>query len=414
MRVRSPRAAENPMLARSLAIAMLFLPCAAHAQERWTEPRVLALVAVGSPTVLAARVHSARARARGEGVGLYPNPSVDWERQESFEPNAQTQDVVRATVPVDLSGRRDAERLLAELDAESSAAETARARLEASAAALALFYRALALERRVSALREAQAGLDGAGRIVASRARAGEASGYEHARLALEIELARSRLTESEAERAMAIGVLGALVGSDAGADALEGDFDVAMPERLDTLLARAEERRPEIASLAVRRALASRARGAAELAWIPRAEIFGGYNLQVGPQVGHGYAIGLRLELPLFDRGQGHATEADAALAALEAQARAARAAVRAEVGAAHARLVAALAERARFSAVSGDALALVLRAVEAGYAGGERTLLELLDARRAALEVAMQQLALDVAVRLADVELRRSGGEL
>ncbi len=385
-----------------------------RAQAPWTDELVAAQARESAPVTVAAQGTARRARARVEGVGLHPNPFLDWERQETLSPNAQSQDVVRAHIPFDLSGRRDAARLLAELDAEDSGAGASNLGRELAARALGLFYAALALERRIDLLREAQGVLDEVSRVLSSRQAAGEASGYERARLALEAELGRSRLERASAEREVTIHELAALLGAAEARPTVRGDFDVADPPPLDELMARAGETHPLLRSLEVQLDLARRARSAADTAWIPRFEIFGGYNVQIGPQVGHGYAVGVVLDVPVFDHGQGERAEANAALSSLGDYEGALRAAVRAAITAARARLEAALNERRRFAAATGGDTELLLRAASTGYRGGERTLVELLDARRAVLEVAERELTLDLTVRLADVELRRTTGAL
>ena len=410
-----PVTPKTPTAGRIIGLTILglsVLPTQTRAQEAWTDSRVSARARDRAPLVVLARGEARRARGRAQGIGLHPNPSIDYERQESFAPNAQSQDLARVVVPFDLSGRRDAARLLAELSADESEVEASSVGLELSAHALSLFYRALAAQRRVELLRTAQDALDDAARILASRESAGEASGYERARLSLEAELARSRLARATLELSVSTQELGALLGEEAGGASLIGDFEVAPPPAVDELMSRAEQERPELASLDRRLATARRARGAADTAWIPNFAIFGGYNRQVGPLVGHGYSLGLRVDIPLFDRGQGEQSEAAAAASAVEEYGDALRVALRMQVGAARARLAGVLMERARFGDSTAEAAELVVRAARTGFQGGERSLVELLDARRAALEVAERRLALDLAVRLADGELRRMTG--
>ena len=384
----------------------------ARAQDSWTDRRVTDRARERAPLLVGARGSATRARARAEGVGLYPNPSVDYERQESFAPNAQAQDLLRVVVPFDLSGRRDAARLLAELSADELETDASSLGLELAAQALEQFYRALAAERRVTLLGEAQVILDEAARILASRQAAGEASGYERARLSLEAELSRSGLARATLDVSVSTQELAGLLGEPGSVGSLSGDFEVAPPASLDELLRRAAHDRPDLASLERRLAIARSARSAAETAWIPTFALFGGYNRQEGPLVGHGYSVGLRLDIPLFDRGQGEQAEASAAVAALEEYGDVLRIAVRARVAAARTQLEGMLAERARFAESTGEATQLLVRAATSGFQGGERSLVELLDARRAALDVAERRLALDLAVRLADVELRRATG--
>jgi cobalt-zinc-cadmium efflux system outer membrane protein len=411
---KTPTHNRTSVLPAAIATLAQFIASSAGAQQVWSDPLIVSRAKEHAPLATAARGEARRARARVEGAGLHPNPFVDWERQQTFAPNAQSQDVVRAHIPFDLSGRRAVARLLAEVDAEGSSAEATQIGLRLAARALRFFYRALSLKRRIDLLQEAQAVLDEADRVLASRQATGEVSGYERARLALEAELARSRLQSASAERLVAAHELAALLGAEGAARTLEGDFDVAAPPAIDVLVARASRAHPLLRSLDTRLALARRARGAAGTVWIPRFEIFGGYNNQAGPQVGRGYAVGVVLDLPVFDRGQGERAEADAALASVDQEARALRAALRAAVGAAHDRLDAALKERQRFAGATVEDTELLLRAARTGYRGGERTLVELLDARRAVLEVSERKLNLDLAVRLADVELRQVTGAL
>ena len=76
--------------------------------------------------------------------------------------------------------------------------------------------------------------------------------------------------------------------------------------------------------------------------------------------------------------------------------------------------RLAGLMAERRRFAEAGTLQLGLLRRAAQTGFEGGERTLVELIDARRATISVAQRHLALDLAVRLADVDLRRASGAL
>lgn len=405
---------KTPMANRIpwLAALLVLVASPARAQAPWTDAHVVEQARERAPLTVAARGVASQARARIEGVGLHPNPYLDWERQETFAPNAQSQDVVRAHVPLDLSGRREAARRLAELGAEASSAEALDLGVRLAGRALELFYRALGLERRIVLLREGQAVLDEVSRVLASRQAAGEASGYERARLALEAELGRSRLEQAAAEHDVRLQELAALLGS--APRQVRGDFQVDSPPPLEALVARALETHPILRSLETRRELARQARSAADTAWIPRFELFGGYDLQLGPSAGHGYAVGVVLDLPIFDHGQGERAEAEAAVSSLSAFDAALTQAVRGEVAAARARLVAAIAERARFEAATGEPTEQLVRAATSGYRGGERSLVELLDARRAALEVAERRLALDLAVRLADVTLRQTLGDM
>ncbi|MCB9596604.1 MAG: TolC family protein [Sandaracinaceae bacterium] len=398
------------MAARICLLAAL-LPASASAQG-WTEASVARLAAERAPAVREAWAAAERARGAAEGAGLLPNPSIAWERQEAFDPNAQTQDILTARIPIDLSGRPAAERALADLDALAAEATAESARSLAVAVALEAFYGALAAERRAELLVGAQATLDEAGRVMERRRAAGEASGYAEARLALEAELARSQLAESRVAASAQRAALAALLGVDE-TPGLVGDLDATAPAPIEALLARAEAR-GDVAALDRADAAASRAADAAGWAWVPRLDVEGGYNRVDGPVPGHGYAVGVAIEVPLFDHGQGPRARASAARAAIAAVREATLARARAQIRAAHAQLEGLRAERARFAEATGAAAELLATAATSGYREGERSLVELLDARRAVVENAQRRLALDLAVRLADVRLRGATGDL
>src|SRR5688572_12368325 len=148
VRKSRPRAHRSPSAHRSLFVLALLCASPARAQS-WTEADVIALAAGSSPEAQAALVEARLAAARAAGEGLFPNPSIDWERQEAFAPNAQAQDLVRVVIPLDLSGRPFARRAVAEVELALADAGAASARGAALEAALVLFYRALAAERRV-------------------------------------------------------------------------------------------------------------------------------------------------------------------------------------------------------------------------------------------------------------------------
>lgn len=404
---------KTPMQARIYALTtLLLLTPAATSAQTWDAQTVAELAAERAPRVRAAAARERLARGAIEGAGLRDNPSVGWERQEAFDPNAQAQDVVTARVPLDLSGRPDARRALAEVDAELASGAAERERLDAVAVALAAFYRALAASRRVAILERAQEALDEATRVLEQRREAGESSGYARARMELEAELGRSRLAQARLDARAQRDALAGLLG-EPGAPTLRGELAPEAPPALDVVLGRLAHR-PDVAALERAADRASDAAGAADLAWIPRIDLEAGYNRVDGPVPGHGYALGIGIEVPLFDHGQGERARAQAARDAASELRSATTQRAHAEARVAHARLTALLAERERFASVTGESTEVLLRAATSGYREGERTLVELLDARRASVETSERGLQLEMAARLAHIALRRATGEL
>ncbi len=392
-----------PLLA--CAGVSLSVSASAAAQAPLTEARVAERIAERAAGALRAEVRAARARAAADAGVPHPNPSLEWEHQEAFDPNAQTQDLLWLRVPIDLSGRRAAQRRLRRLDALDAEMDAAVARRDAVAAGLRLFYGAIGAERRAALLAEAQEGLDEAARIAASREEAGHGSGYVTARLRLEASLGRSRLAEAELERDALRERLLRLLALPADTP-LEGSLEATAGEAEDGELR-------ELTAAREAEAEAAAARRAAGRAWIPRLTASGAYNRQTGPQTGQGYSVNLEVEVPVFDRGQPARAEAEAAEAAVGRYRGALENARAAELQAATTRLRGLRAERERLAGTL-DSLDALVRATESGYREGERSLVEVLDAQRTALAARQRLLSLDLAIRLADVELRRAKGAL
>jgi len=383
------------------AIVLVALGCASTATAQLDERQILT-AARSRAEVLPGGAE--RARARAEGAGRLPDPTLGFERQQAFEPNPQSQDLLTLDWPVPLGGR-GTERALAGADAETTEAEVHRARVALLREAAARFYSALHGEV-VARLRRAHVErVEDVTRIVAAREAEGDAAGLERMRAELSLELARSVAAEAEVEaRSQRVRLVSWLGLEDAP---LRGDFEARLPALPDALARSAE--RADV--LALTRG-AARARDAAELApraALPELRLRAGYNRQAAPAA-HGYALGSELTLPVFDRQQALRGEAQAAADGAEGRIHALRAELDAEVRASHALLEGRLAERERFEA---DVTALVDGTL-AAYAQGEATVQDVLDVRRAALEVALREARLDRLVRDADVRLRAAMGDL
>jgi cobalt-zinc-cadmium efflux system outer membrane protein len=192
--------------------------------------------------------------------------------------------------------------------------------------------------------------------------------------------------------RAFLSGVEGGDRAEPTPSDAEQAPADV--PE-LAELLAGAEARRPDLE--AARRELAqAKAALGREVAnawpWL-RGNVGVARQRQrtaIGFPDADSWGAGLEFALPLFDRNQGNILRAQSLVRQAQLQLDAARAEAIAAVAAAHAEHAAACAaEELVRTAASGPAEA-ARAAIEAEFAAGNRTLLEVLDARAACREVA------------------------
>ncbi|HKY39052.1 MAG TPA: TolC family protein [Polyangiaceae bacterium] len=397
---------ENPMMARSLALATILLFFGAHAgaetiSERDVERRVLS-----HPEVAAARQNVALATARQTTAGLYPNPSVAWQREDF--PGYEREDVVSLTLPVDVSGRRGAARALGRAETASTRAGEARTRTALTVRALDVFYAAIAAEQRVKVVRAAVTRLEEATRVLAARQSAGNVSGYDTYRLQVALELARSDLDRVSSEQAALRAQLAFLVGMDERTLVLRATpASVAPP---------ATARNQEPRSLRDARSAISEARkagDAARSAWLPTLEVTAGFRVGAAEETRYGYVAGIAVELPLWSRGQDVSAEARAREGLAAAEASALEHAAASEQLTAQQELQGALIEQQRLRGVARERFEQVLRAAESSYREGTRPLSELLDAHDMARELELRSIDAELRGRRASVRLRAARGE-
>ena len=73
-----------------------------------TEADVIRLSAAKNADVAVARAEAFAVSARETETGLYPNPSIAWEREHFPGSDGSREDTVSMTLPIDISGRRSA------------------------------------------------------------------------------------------------------------------------------------------------------------------------------------------------------------------------------------------------------------------------------------------------------------------
>jgi cobalt-zinc-cadmium efflux system outer membrane protein len=373
------------------------------------EGRLVTMLGPGDPRAarIAAEVDAARADVVAAGVR--PDPSVSVEREEVFPDGGLATSYLRLAVPLEISGRRGARVSAARALVEAAAAEGDGARWQLSIEALRRFRIAAYERARVELLRAERAALVQAVEVVRKRTTAGAASGYHLQRIELELAAYDDRIAAAETELATARIELGALVGMAAGVDAagtleLPGD-----PPALEALLGAAVHERADYRAAGARLEGARALSRAAGRAWIPELAVSGGVMAQdVGDgATARGYAAGLSLSIPIFDRGQAERARAAAQRRAAEAERRVLERDVPAAVRARHQALAQILA-RAR--AVRRDQLARLdqlLRSAETGYREGGGNVVELLDAYAAARDTRLRELELRRDARLAELGL-------
>lgn len=416
MSIHDPRgrgrvgAAASLLLNAVAAAALLFVVPYAHAQAPALTERAAVRMALTRPAYRAAE---ASRIAIGESalaqVSLPPNPhlSLGHERVNATGGRA-TESTLQLSQEFDVSGRRTLRRQAAEhrLDAIQAEGDAARRRLVAEVRTA--FADALYRDQTRHALRAWGERIDAANRIVRELAKAGEASGYERRRLERERQAAQARTARAEADylraREVLLGVLGqqqTRTPDPAG--------DLVPDEAPSLTIAQANlRRRPDLQALLAQAEAFDRERRAAERAWIPDVTLGAGpKRIEESGRTDHGLAVSLSIPLPIFDRGQPAQKRATA-----EATLTRADHALRLERWEAELRGVWAQAGELRRAAIAFRKEAItgsrdLARIAEAAYRGGESTLLELLDGYRSELDAETTTLDLELAARLARIEL-------
>lgn len=254
--------------------------------------------------------------------------------------------------------------------------------------------------------------LEEALRVIARRAESGSVPGTELARLALEVELARSRLSSDTSDALAARIELATMVGADTPPERLDGSLEAQTPP--PSIVERALAEHPAVLEAREAEEAARSASGAADLAWIPDITLSAGVDFEGAGNLRTGYVAGVSIDLPFGDNGQGLRAGARARRELADAIERSLRASIAARVRGAHAPIEAALAELGRFEAATSESAALLQRGTRAAYTEGRVSLYELLDAQRAAYEVAARRVELALEAKCAEVVLRATAGEI
>lgn len=359
---------------------------------------------------LAAEVTATRARAVAAGVR--PNPSLSIDREVPYvDGRGLPTDYLRVTVPIDLSGRRGLAIDAAETDVRAQASEAAGESFAIVIDGLRGFHDAAYARLRSDILASERTSLVRAADIVRQRGKAGDVAGYDVQRIELELAAYDDQIASAQIDLQRARRHLASLVGRSASeldaASTLE--LPTALPS-LDTLLANIVEQRPDHRAATLRIDASQRRLRAASRGWVPLPSFTAGVvTADLGDGTGTGYVAGLSLTIPVFDHGQAERAQAIADRKLAEAEARWIEIQVPAQVRVAHGVVTARVEQATKLAASQTERLDVMLRAAETAFREGNASVVELLDAHRAARDVRLRALELrrDVAFARLDLEL-------
>ncbi len=383
----------------SAVVAAIALPTAAAdtAIPSIDEATFVAEVTAKHPREAIARARIEAARAEAAEARVRPNPSISIEREEPFvDGTGLATNYLRLSVPLDLSGRRGRRIDAAETTIRAATSDAARSTHELVVEALRMFDDCARARLDLQILTATRAELVRAVDIARTRGKAGDASGYEVQRFELELAAHDDDVTTAQLELRRARIQLAALVGRPGELDA---DSVLALPASVpdaESLLAKASDR-GDLRAARLRGDAARQRSSAAGRGWVPVPTLTAGaMTADLGDQTATGYVAGLSLTIPIFDRGQGERERANAERHAADAEARALERQVPTAVQLAHDTLVARVEQARRLTSGQVARLDMIVRAAEAAFREGNASVVELLDAHRAAREVRLRAVEL------------------
>jgi cobalt-zinc-cadmium efflux system outer membrane protein len=351
--------------------------------------------------------------AAATAAGLWSNPSLAYDREEIFAGSrGYPENILKLELPLEISGRRGLRVDAAELGVSAARQTADRGKKALLLDALEVYLRAAAARLNLDVLQAERAALERLVEAVKSRTAAGDASGYDLDRLAIEAEAQGDLIAEAERSLLVYRRALGRLAG-DPSARFDAGDT-LALPTYQggtagDSVLSS----HPAYRAAALRVQQAETELRAAGRGWVPTLSASGGAkSALIDTDTRWGYVAGLTLSLPFLDYGQADAERARARLRTARAEQRLIEYQVLTQAGTGDEILVRSVEQARKFEETQLPRLDRLIRRAETSYQEGERPVFELLDAYRTARGVRLRAIELRLQARLAEVDLWRARG--
>jgi outer membrane protein, heavy metal efflux system len=397
-----------------MAAALVCLPALAAAQTVLSEADALARLSADSPRVREIRSGVDVTRAEALAAGRWPNPRFTFNR-ESVAGVTEHMFMLAQTLPV--TGRRGFE-----VDAASALVAASEQRADEAVrqvrAALRQAYADLVgAQLRATEMTASRDRLRGLAEVLGRREAAGEAAGYDRLRAEREVIEIEADLNAARADRARAQAALAGFFppttdpGSLIAAIPQTGNSRQSLPT-VEELVAHAERQLPELSALKHEQESAALAISAAGRRPVPEPEVVAGTKSSnvAGGDVGTVFSV--HAAVPLFDRAKSEKTLAHARRAQAEARIAAFQSVLHADVAALRTIVLERRQAADSYRVSTTTSAAQLERIAQVSYDAGERSILELVDAYRNSGSTRLRQVALDAAVRHAEIELELVSG--
>ena len=343
-----------------------------------------------SPELNAAREAVAAAAARERQAGVFLNPTLSYQREQtSGDGQTNSQNIASIDQPIELGGIRGARVDVARLRRAVAEARAAAAEAQIDFDVTRAYALAVAADRRATLAQQAATAFARASSVSRTRLVEGDVSGYSHRRIQLEAAryaglLAEASLTRRTARLTLA-SFLAATVDSLRGADLLLQDSvaDVSVAIADDSLLSLASRHRAELRAATLEAEVAAAEGRLTVRERMPVPTLSAGLKTEqaVGGDF-NGFVAGVSLPLPIWDRRRDAIAAADAEGRRRVAEAESVRRRIAREVADAAAAFRAVDEQLTLLRPLLGAESQTALRAAQVAYTEGEISLVEWLDA--------------------------------
>lgn len=364
---------------------------------------------MASTTALLAGGRRAVLTGEAREKAQWQNPALEL-RREGIRKGEAADDFATLTLPLNLFGNRTALQTALEKTRLGAAADSTDTRREVEYAAARSWWQAWAGHETARIISNQAETHSRVAELDSARAAAGEISEAAAMRIQLEAQRSRYEAAQARAESILLLGELASLIG-EINPETLSiasptSDWPSLPPL---TELTMQSQQRPDLIRARALEAAAEQRRTAADRGSMSEIDLTGGYK----GTAGLGSAVlGISLPLPILNRNSGAREQAMGEWMIASAERRLAELRASTQVHAAY--QAAALLDTASrgFDAAFTSRVETVTSAAMASYQEGEVTLVELLDALRAAAEARTAMIHATLSRALAHLELRYAIG--
>ncbi len=406
---------KTPAFARFLIASTLALTSGTSAQSDrrpLEESEAVRQALDRADIVERSRAELGAARARTRQSGAYPNPTFTYLREQTYGTSGTGEDYVSFAQALDLGNRFGLRRHAGRQREEAARLRTQAREIDITADTRQRFYVLVHGALREQVLTQWRTQLSDALKTISLREQHGDAALYDRRRLERECVMVDGLIEREHIQNGTHRRMLAATLGlAPAEGEQLEVRGQL-LPDLAGPV---SSESHPAQRALKADEEAVRREAQAARRLRVPDLRVEGGWKgvaLQSGGRT-DGFLVSGTLQLPFWDRGQGARELATSDAQAVRAQQEALALMLRGDVDAYHSAALAfrelAVSQRAKTAELSTE----LRRMANAGYQGGELSVLELLDAYRGALEDELAVLAMEHATRSAAIEWQRARGE-